>query len=327
MKDGEEIRIRSLSGPPKTWLSLQGSILTYRERSWSRESLVEIPVELLTFTEKKQFEGTRLIAALLSLFFLPAIGGAIIGLWYLFAGAPSETVLSICMDTGAIAGFFTFIFLLVRFFIRQKTITIHVALEDMTITFWADGKRSAALQEIIAEINHRKEMVEETVPYPMRFAVGDTIHQPWKRTVVLTFLFIIPALITEIPWLLLAGLIPVCMHIYSSLMSVKEPREFRQAVRHFLKREWEQARDLLDGLILRSPDYRPVRLFMIELKMRLGDFDGAEATLAEIQNDLDAETLQSIQQDIVLRRRIAARKTENIQPSAATYGVNAAAEP
>jgi hypothetical protein len=323
MKDGEEIRIRSLSGPPKTWLSLHGSILTYRERFWSRESLVEIPVELVTFTEKKQFEGTRLIAALLSLFFLPAIGGAIIGLWHLFAGAPSDTVLSICMGTGAIAGFFTFLFLLVRFFIRQKTITIHVAPEDMTITFWADGKQSTELQEIIAEINRRKEMVEETMPYPMQFAVGDTIHQPWKRTVILTFLFIIPALITEIPWLLLAGLIPICMHIYSSLMGVKEPREFKQAVRHFLKREWEEARDLVDALIRRSPDYRPARLFMIELKMRLGDFDGAESSLVEIQSDLDTETLQSIQQDIVLRRRIETRKKESIQPSPSDYASSA----
>lgn len=327
MKDGEEIRIRSLSEPPKTWLSLRGSILTYRERFWSRESLVDIPVELVTFTEKKQFEGTRLIAALLSLFFLPAIGGAIIGLWYLFAGTPSDTVLSICMGTGAIAGFFTFLFLLVRFFIRQRTITIHVAPEDMTITFWADNKRNVKLEEIIAEINQRKKMVQDTMAYPMRFAVGDTIHQPWKRTVVLTFLFIIPALITEIPWLLLAVLIPICMHIYSTLVGVKEPREFRQALRHFLKREWGEALDLVDGLIRRAPDYRPARLFMIELKLRLGEFDGAEATLAGIQNDLDIETLQTIQQDIVLRRRIAARKTESIQPSAAAYGVNAAAEP
>lgn len=327
MKDGEEIRIRSLSGPPKTWLSLRGSVLTYRERFWSRESLVDIPVELVTVTGKKQFEGTRLIAALLALFFLPAIGGAIIGLWYLFAGAPSDTVLSICMGTGAIAGFFTFLFLLVRFFIRQKTITIHVAPEGVAITFWANGKQSAKIQEIIAEINRRKEMVQDTMAYPMRFAVGDTIHQPWKRTVVLTFLFIIPALITEIPWMLLAGLVPICMYIYSSLMGVKEPREFRQADRYFLKREWGQARDLVDGLIQTSPEYRPARLFMIELKLRLGDFDGAESTLADIQNDLDTETLQSIQQDIVLRRRIAARKTESIQPSAAAYGVNAAAEP
>jgi thioredoxin-like negative regulator of GroEL len=113
------------------------------------------------------------------------------------------------------------------------------------------------------------------------------------------------------------------MHIYSSLMGVKEPREFKQAVRHFLKREWEEARDLVDALIRRSPDYRPARLFMIELKMRLGDFDGAESSLVEIQSDLDTETLQSIQQDIVLRRRIETRKKESIQPSPSDYASSA----
>jgi|GEM_PF-1783651 len=327
MKDGDEIRIRLVSGPSKAWLSLHGSILSYREKYWSRESIIDIPIELVTFTEKKQFKGSRLIVALLSLPFLLGIGGAVIGLWYLFAGAPSETVVPICVGTGAITGFLIFLFLLVRFFIRQKTITIHVAPADMTITFWADKKRNIKLQEIIAEISHRKKMVQDTMAYPMRFAVGDTIHQPWKRTVILTLLCIIPALITEIPRLLLAGLIPICMHAYSSLMGVKEPREFRRSVRHFLKREWGQAQDLVDGLIRRSPDYLPARLFLIELKMRLGDFDGAAASLAEIQSDLDTEIVQSIQQDIVLRRRIAARKKVSIQPSAAAGGTNAAAEP
>ncbi len=165
----------------------------------------------------------------------------------------------------------------------------------------------------MAEITRRKALVVDTLAYPMRFAIGDTIHQPWKRTVILTFLFIAPALITEIPWLLLAGLIPISMHLYSRLMEIKEPREFRQAVRHFLKYEWSQARDLVYELIKSKPEYQPARLLLIELKMRLGDFDGAGALLAEIQSDLDAETLQSIQQDIVLRRRILERKKENFQ--------------
>lgn len=318
MKHGKEIRIRSLSGPSRTWLSLHGSILNYRERFWSRELAIDIPVELVTFTEKRQFDGARLIAALLALFFLPAIGGAIIGLWHLFAGDPSDTILSICMGTGAIAGFFTFLFLLVRFFIRQKTITIHIAPDDMKLTFWTNGKQTAQLQDLITEINQRKELVEDTMAYPMRYAVGDTLQQPWKRTVVLTFLFIIPGLITEIPWLLLAGLIPIVMYIYSSLIGAKEPHEFRQAVRHFLRREWKQALGLIEALIRREPDYRPARLFMIELKMRLGDFDGAGATLAGIQSDLDTDTLQFVQQDILIRRRIADRKRESIQQDGCT---------
>ena len=327
MKDGQEIRVQLLTGPPKAWLNLHGSILSYRERFWSRESIIDIPVELVTFTEKKQLKGSRLIAALLSLLFLPGIGGATIGLWYLFAGTPSDAVLSVCMGTGAISGFFTFVLLLVRFFIRQKTITIHVAPEDMTITFWEEKKLQADFQEMMADLAQRKGMVEDTMAYPMRFAVGDTIHQPWKRTVVLTFLFIIPALITEIPWLLLAGLIPIGMHIYSCLIGVKEPREFRRAIRHFLKREWSQARDIVHGLITSNPQYRPARLLMIELKMRLGDFEGAEASLADIQSDVDSETLQSIQQDIVLRRRIAKRKKESIQPAGGAYVSPAAGDP
>ena len=55
---------------------------------------------------------------------------------------------------------------------------------------------------------------------------------------------------------------------------------------------------------------------MIELKMRMDDYDGAESALAEIQNDLDVDTLQSIQHDIVIRRRIALRKSDTFSPRA-----------
>ncbi len=313
MKDGDEIRIALLTGANKAWLTLQNSILSYREKFWSRESIVDIPVELVTFTEQKRLKGSRLIAALLALLILPVIGGAAIGLWNLISGPPPDTVVAGCIVAGVVAGFLTFLVLLVRFFMRQKTITMHVGDDDMTRTFWADKKRDAEVLEIITEVARRKPMVEEKMPYPMQFAVGDTIHQPWKRAISLTFLFMIPAFITEIPWLLLAGLIPIGMQLCSSLMGAREPREFRHAVRHYLNREWTKARDKLDDLIRSAPDFRPARLFMIELKMRLGDFDGAGASLAEIQSDLDAETVQSIQGDIILMQRIAKRKKGNIQ--------------
>jgi len=310
MKDGEEVKIELLSGAPRAWLSLHGTVLSYRERFWIRESTVDIPVELVTFTEKKRFKGSRLIAALLPLLYLPAIGGAIIGLWYLFAGSLSNTVMGGCMVVCFLAGFFTFMFLVVRFFIRQRAVTIHVApdTDDMKIEFWADKSEGAELQELIAETIRRKELVEDTIAYPMRFALGDTTRYPWKQTVFETFLFIIPALITEIPWLLLAGLIPIGMRVYSFLMRINEPREFKQALRHFWKREWDQALNLANDLISGYPDYYPPRLLAIELKMRLEDFGGAEMALAEIQRDLDVDTVQSIQHDIVLRRRIAERK-------------------
>jgi len=257
-----------------------------------------------------------LITALLPLLFLPGIGGAIIGLWYLIAGSVSKTMISICMGTGAVAGFFVFLFLLARFFARQKTVTIHIAPDNMAIPFWMEKKQEPATQDIIDEVLFRKSAVTEAIAYPMHSAIGDTIEQPWKRTVILTFLFIIPALITEIRWLLLAGLIPIGMHIYSTLLGLKEPREFRQAIRLFFKHEWSQAQDVINQLIGRNPKYRPAKLLLIDLMMKLEDFDRAGAVLADIQSDLDAETVQSIQQDIIVRRRVSDRKKQRIQPSA-----------
>ena len=148
---------------------------------------------------------------------------------------------------------------------------------------------------------------------PIAFPIGDAadrLRQPWQRTVLLIFLFITPALITEIPLLLLAGLIPLGLQAHASVMSAKMPQEFRQAVNSFRNGESSQALDLINQILLRTPDHRPSRLFRIELLLRLGDFAGATAALAATASDLDNETLQVIEQDISLRQRLWARKQE-----------------
>ena len=144
----------------------------------------------------------------------------------------------------------------------------------------------------------------------MKIAIGDEFYHPWKWTVVQTILFMFPGYVIRIPWLMLAGLIPIARYIYRYLMDASEPRQMRQAYKLYLKRDWEKARMLIDELIQINPDYMPARFFLFELKMRLGDFDGAEAFLTETHNELDTENLQSAQDAMVIRRRIAERKKE-----------------
>ena len=316
MIDGKKIRVRLLKGAPKAWLCLQGTVLSYHGRFWGEESRIDVPLELVSITEKKQFRGSRLIVSLLSLLFLLGIGGAVIGLWHLITGNVPESVYSICMATCTIAGFFIFVVLLVRFFIRQKTISIYIGPEVAAISFWLDKNPAGEIRELLDEIQARKSTIDKTIFHPMSFGLRDTICQPWKRTVALTFLFSIPALVTEIPWLLFACAIPIGMHIYSMILMGKKPPEFRQAVRHLQRREWILAQDKIKKLIKSSPEYIPARLLLIELQMRLDDFDGAEITLADIQNDLDTETIESIQQTIILSRRIFKRKKLSIQQPA-----------
>jgi len=127
MKDGEAIRIRLLSHRTKAWLPLHGTILTYREQVCTRESAREIPLELVTMTEKRRSDGGRLISALLSLMIGPAIGGAWIGMWRLLAGIPPDIVWSISLGTGTIAGVIAFVFLRRRIAARKTVRISHTA--------------------------------------------------------------------------------------------------------------------------------------------------------------------------------------------------------
>jgi hypothetical protein len=78
--EGKEIKIRLVNGPSRGWLSLSGTILTYRGKAWGREEWVDIPLELVVTSKQKRFVGTRLILALLALLVGPALGAAVAGI-------------------------------------------------------------------------------------------------------------------------------------------------------------------------------------------------------------------------------------------------------
>jgi hypothetical protein len=312
MIEGQEIRIRLLTGPPKAWLRLQGTVVTLRERFWSREVSIDIPLELTSIRETRRRKGSRLIAALLALLVGPGLGGGAIGLWYLVSPDVPEAAQSTCMLAGLLGGFLLFLILLVRFFIRQRVVSIVVAPRDTAISFWLDADRRQDLVDLMGEISARKAWVAESVPYPMRIATIDTVVQPWKRTVGLMILCSFPALVTEIPWLLFASAIPLGMHAYAQLRSLAQPALFRKAFGHFVRRDWSRAKALVMELLAAQPGYVPARMLLVELLMRLEDFAGAHAAFAEIEGQLDVETRQSAHQEMILRARISERKRAGI---------------
>lgn len=307
----EAVPIRLLSGPSKAWLGLEGSILTYRDKVWAGETTIDIPVELASFSEKRCLDGKWLIAALLSPILLLGVGGAVFGLWHLFVEWPSSTVKTGCMGTAGVLGLLAFLVLLVRFFIRDLTYALHVAPSGYSITFWVHRTKGIALRQLVDECMRRKALVEEVIAFPMKMAVSDKIFQPWKRTVGLAYLAMLPALFTKIPWLLVLVLVPIGMHLHTVCRMARTPLAYRLAAKCMYKRRWDVAEQHIALCLQQFPDYLPAHLAMIELKMRKDDNDGAESALAEIQNDLDVDTLQSIQHDIVIRRRIAQRKRDS----------------
>ena len=84
------------------------------------------------------------------------------------------------------------------------------------------------------EIEARKSVVEETIPYPMSFALADVFESPWRRTLLLIFICLVPVILTQIPWLLFACLIPIGMHVRSKIILARQPILYRRArARHF----------------------------------------------------------------------------------------------
>lgn len=305
--EGEEIKIRLVNGPSRGWLSLSGTILTYRGRSWGREEWIDIPLELIFTSKQKRFVGTRLILALLALLVGPALGGAAIGIYSVIHGNVPESLSSIGMATGSLIGVALFLVMLVMFFIRETTVTLNIA-GGTVLEFWAGKQDGAPLGCLLREIANRAATIEETIPFPMRTAVGEVVHQPWKRTVLLTWLCAIPALMIENVWLFLICLIPPSWHFYSALRLLRMPSAFRRAVKCYIKQKWGDAQTHVDFLIEEHPDFLPAHLMRINLLCREGRFNDSEMALSRVEKELDLETVHAIQDDLILRRRVWNRK-------------------
>lgn len=305
MTDNQEIRIRLLDGRNKSWIMLQGTVLTYREQRWSQETIVDIPVELISITEKKQIMGTRFGVALLWLLFsfLTVI---------LIAIAINLQNNSLTTNIYAIISTFIviipFIILIIRSFFRQRTITFTIAPKNGKISFWVEKKNKNKIDFLLSELVKCKEYVNEKVPYPLHSAIGERIQQPWKRTIIFTLLLAYPSMVFDQPKLLLLCLIPIIMHLWNLIFLIRQPALYRDAVRYCLNKQWDKATVSKEQLMQQSPSYIPGYLLFIQILLRLDQFDRAEKVLGSIQNKLEAEFVDTVYLEIVDRKRLFDRK-------------------
>jgi len=308
MNAQEEIRIRLLRGPDKVWLSLQGTVLTYRDRTWSRETILDIPVELITVQETRRFMGSRLVAALCVLFFSLLTGGAIAGMPHYVKGWYSPVAEGVFGILGAAVATIPFLIMFVRFFFKQRTITLTIAPDNGEITFWALKKNEAQIDALLREIKSRQAYVQEAIAYPLSTSLADVFEPPWKRTVALVFFFALPGIILEKPWLLLLCLAPLLIYVWSAVNTIGQPRLFRKAIRAGFRKRWQDALSLVQQLQQTRPSYIPGHLLAVDINLRLHQFPEAMSVLAAIQNEINPEYVQETQSGIVQRQRMFERK-------------------
>lgn len=305
MIDNPEIKIKLLKGPRHAWLSLKGTVLSYRDQTWSQETNIDIPVELISIIEKKQFAGQRLIAASLWLLFSYLIVAIIIHLVQFQQHSIIDTII-ILLGIGLVL--VPFVVLLIYFFIRQRTVTLQIEPEKWKISFWVDKKNKTNIDLLLSELTNRKEFIKEKVPYPLHSAIGDSIRQPWKRTVILTLLCAYPVLVFHQPILLLLCIIPILMHLWNLLFLIRQPVLYSDAVRYCLNKQWDKAINSIEQLLQQSPSYIRGYLLYIQILLRLEQFDRAEKILSNIQSKLNPELVDSIYLEITNRKRLFDRK-------------------
>jgi len=87
------------------------------------------------------------------------------------------------------------------------------------------------------------------------------------------------------------------------------PKEFRQAVARFRRKDWEGAINHLKSLLERLPDYVPATLFLVETYVRAQMFDEALIAADQIPKEYMDDT-NAIHLGIWKWKRIHIRRKE-----------------
>ncbi len=313
--------IRKVDNVRHAYLGLEGTILLFGQRQAAIDSEFMIPVELVTISEGLRFEGRRLIAAVLSLL-VPLV--LCIVLFMLFFRSASigkmddsiKWVLAIALLAMPLAGLVAFLILLVMFFFRVQTIRFDIrsggsvddASTGMTIEFYRSRKQATEIDSFLEKTRLRQGLVGESLTAPVHRPAGFTKeHSVVPRLAALLWLASLPALLTgKIPLLVL----PVAVLIWfghRQIRCLRQPREYRQAVRRYLRGDYDDAIDLLENLRGRIPEYLPTYFCLAEACIRGGRFDEALEATACLAHDFP-DVARHMEADIWLYRRIDERR-------------------
>lgn len=302
--------IKQVSGPKKSSLILEGTILIYNERRWASKGNLQIPVELISVSENSRFDGGRLIMALLCLVMPLLLVAIFAGIMYspgLDRENTSSQFLPLFYGLPLIIGFISFCIMFIRFFFKQKTVMLTIAPTGTVIEFWQEPKLSGMIGEFLKQLKERQNEVVERIPFPAKQAVGASNEHPIRKLCILVFLFCLPALMTEIPQLLFLGLLPIARYFYTLLQRRAQPREYRQALASYERKRWEEAETTLRLLLKRIPDHASSLVLLTDICILNNRFDEALKFISRLSSEYE-ETTRNMQETIWRFKRIYERR-------------------
>ncbi len=310
--------IRKVDNVRHAYLGLEGTILLFDQRQAAIDSEMLIPVELVTMSDGSRYNGRRLIAALLSLL-LPVLAFALCCA-LVFGVRPAQEIESTptfallgALFAGVfLAGLIACLILLVAFFFRVPTVRLRIEPTGALIEFYKPRRRAGPIDDFLEQMRRRQALVAESPAGLVRRPAGFTKeHSIVPRLAALLWLASLPALLTALVPLLVLPVAVLAWFGYRQIRYLGQPREYRQAVRRYLRGDYDDAIDLLETLRGRIPEYLPTYFCLAEACTRGGRFDEALAATSCLANDYP-DVARNMEADIWLFRRIDERR----QPTA-----------
>lgn len=308
------LTIHKVDNVRHAYLGLEGTILSFDQRQAAIDSEMLIPVELVTISEGLRFKGRRLVVGLLCLLLPMLLSGVI---WGLFSGwSPTAEIegtiaagiLAVLSAGMLLAGFVAFFSLLVLFFVRVKTIRLKIEPGGTTIEFYRHRVQAAEIDAFIEQLRLRQGIVNKSPEARVLRPGGFTKeHSIIPRFAALLWLASLPALMTQIASLLFLAVGVLVWFAYRQVQYRRQPREYRQAIRHYLRGDYDDAIDALEGLRRRLPEYLPTYFCLTEACVRGGRFEQALEVVSRLASDYP-DVARHMETDIWLFKRIHQRR-------------------
>jgi hypothetical protein len=308
------LRISKVDNIRHAYLGLEGTVLLFGQRQGATDSELQIPVELVTIAEGRRFKGARLIAALLSLLLPVLLGGLSYGLVFGWvatdrvAHSAAFALLGVVFLGMLLAGAISFLILLILFFLPVRTTRLRIEPSGEIIEFYKRRRQAAEIDGFVEEIRRRQTLVSESLAGAAKRPVGFTQeHSVIPKLAAFLWLAMMPAIITEQPPLLILPLGVLAWFAYRQIQYRRQPREYRQAVRSYLRGDLDSAIDALQSLRSRLADYVPGYFFLAEVFTRTGRFEEAMDMVSYLSGDYP-DLARQMQSDIWLFKRIHQRR-------------------
>jgi len=313
------LNIHQINHMQNSYLSLEGTILIFHEEKGYKRSIrseLQIPLELISVHERSRFRGSCLIVSLLSLL-APLLMAGISGMILETIGIEDRSIYTdvfvVAMLVLQLIGFMLFVIFLTKFFVKRKTVCLVIAPDGKTIEFWKEHKYSAEVDKLLEQIARRKNIVEETLLQPAKKVVGySEVHSILPKFSALMYLFSLPAIITRKLSLTCLLFIPIAWFLYRKMEFIRQPKEYRKALKSYFNKEWDQAINLLKNLRVKIPKYLPAHILLVNVYIRANRFDEALKVASRLPDEY-IDVVQDIQTDTWLSKRIYERRKDNLK--------------